>query len=395
MLKHDPQPIESIRGLSAVLFAKRASIMLVGTLPFVVGGLMDAMHLSPSTAGLVTTIELVCSVVTGSITSLYLPRLPRYPITVLALIVVGGAHLLASPLQYFWLYALSRVISGSAEGVIAATTTASIATAKNPTRLTALLMLFGSVSGLAFSAVISWSYVEWGLSGVYVAFAIYCWLVLTVIHWFPSTPRDPETRTVAALKLKGAALAVPVLAGYFVWLVGESSIWAFIERFGKGIGLSAAQIGVVMTAQSVATLCGSGFATWLGVRIGRTLPLAGCIVLVGAVIALIPGVKTLTGYWVVTTGWTFLLAVSVPYIFGILASLDQQGRWLGLQAVALPLGTAFGPYLGGLAMQSIGYASLTHWAALSYGLIFLLMVPVSIKVSRASRTEPARAAMTG
>ena len=117
--------------------------------------------------------------------------------------------------------------------------------------------------------------------------------------------------------------------------------------------------------------------------------------LVRVVIALIPGMKTLSGYWFVTTFWTFLLAISVPYIFGILASLDQQGRWLGLQAVALPLGTAFGPYLGGLAMQSIGYASLAHWAALSYALIFLLMVPVSMKVSRAPQPEPSRAAMTG
>lgn len=380
ILKHDPQPIESLRGIASVLLAKRLSLLILATLPLVVGGIIDSLGLTPSQAGLVTTVELGSAALVSIITSLNLHRLPRYQATITAIVVVAIAHLLSVSMKHFGLFILFRFICGCAEGVIASTVTSTIATAKNPDRLTAMLLVFGGVTGVAFSTILNMANVKWGLAGIFGVLSLYCWGTLFVIRWIPFVAPTAGASSHPEGRWHSKTLAIPVLAGYFLWTTSEAALWAFAERFGRSIHLDATQIAVVMSSQSVAGLLGSGTCFLIGARFGRTLPLIACLSVAAALIALFGNIQTLSGYAAAILVWQFVESLCIAYVYGILASLDAQGRWLGLLGAALPIGMAVGPFIGGLIVESGGYSILSTVVAACYVVTILLMAPVSVVV---------------
>jgi predicted MFS family arabinose efflux permease len=382
MLRHDPRPIESWRGLVAVLCAKRVSVAELTILAFIVGGLMDTRSLTAGQAGMVTSVELTFSALAVTVTSIYLTRLPLYRITVLGIVTVALTQLLSATTVHFPSFLLLRIICGCAAGVVGAAVTSTIATAKNPDRSTGMILVAGGISGMLIMLPIAWANVHWRLSGVFTMVSLYCWITLLVIRWIPVAKPEPRATATSESRSrwKGKALAIPVLLGYVLWGTAEGALSAFTERFGKSIDLDQAQIGMALSLCPIALLCGGGLCVILGSRFGRTLPLSISILALGLTIGSLPSVETLTGFSTVLLVWTFFSTFSVPYVYGISASLDEHGRWVGLLAAASPIATGLGPLLGGLAMQSRGFGVLATWVALSYAIVFALIVPVSIRV---------------
>ncbi len=144
-----------------------------------------------------------------------------------------------------------------------------------------------------------------------------------------------------------------------------AAVWAFAERIGADAGLDAARISPVIASNLLASALGSVAATLLAARAGRTLPLlAGMALLLVALLAL----ARLPGFWsyaAALAGLGFAIGFVLPYQMGNLAALDGSGRFVVLIAAAQGIGSALGPWLGGIAADAGGFGLLIAIAALA------------------------------
>lgn len=342
---------------------------------------MDARSLTASQAGLLTSAELTCSAVAAFVTSLHLTRLPLYRVTAYGIAVVAMSQLLSSFSVQFSSFVLLRVVCGCAAGVVGAATTSTIATAKNPDRVTGLILIAGGLSGVALMIPIAWANVHWRLSGVFTVVSLYCWVALLMLRWAPFPRAAPLAAVPSASPWTNKALAIPVLLGFLIWGIAEAALSAFTERLGTALNLSQGQIGTVFSILPLALLCGGGLCVILGLRFGRSAPLAISLLSLAVVIGLLRRVDTLGGFGTMLFAWTFLSTLSIPYVYGLLASLDERGRWVGLLAAASPIATGLGPLLGGFVVQSASIDLLVTIVLFGYAVSFVLIVPVCVRAS--------------
>lgn len=313
--------------------------------------------------------------------------MPLFRSTVLGILTVALTQLLSVLTAHFPLFVLLRVICGCAAGVVGAAITSTIATAKNPDKCTAMILVIGGISGMIMMLPIAWANVHWRLSGVFTVVSLYCWATLLVIRWVPFS--EPESRVTATpeSRWKSKTLAIPLVLGFVLWGSAEAALSAFIERFGKSIALNQGQIGLVLSLLPIALVFGGGLCVIVGTRFGRTLPLAISMLALGLTIGSLPHIDTLIGFAILLLLWTFFSTFSIPYLYGLLALLDEHGRWVGLLAAASPIATGLGPLMGGVVMQASGFGTLSTCVVLAYAILFALIIPVSMRVP-AARPRP-------
>jgi hypothetical protein len=149
---------------------------------------------------------------------------------------------------------------------------------------------------------------------------------------------------------------------------GYTSVSSSLVLIGAVVGLNVLWVGRVMALGLLAGLGGAMFARGLGERAGLLLPLlAGACVLGGdmLVVTLSERAATFIGASIVLyIGSVFV----VPYIFALLAELDEAGRWASIGPAFVLTGVAFGPGIAGIASRgndftTLGYASLACIAA--------------------------------
>ncbi|HRD83744.1 MAG TPA: hypothetical protein PLF63_01085, partial [Rubrivivax sp.] len=62
------------------------------------------------------------------------------------------------------------------------------------------------------------------------------------------------------------------MAIFFVFLVGNIALWAFLERIGAGLKIAGAQMGLVFAVLKLLGGAAAFFVAWVGERGGRRLP---------------------------------------------------------------------------------------------------------------------------
>jgi len=148
-----------------------------------------------------------------------------------------------------------------------------------------------------------------------------------------------------------ASTAVPI------W-VGSGCVSASLVSIGAAVGLSVVWVGRIMALGLFVSLGGGVLARGLGVRAGLLLPLlAGAGVLGG-------GAAFIGGALIFFIAMVFL----VPYIYALLAELDEAGRWASIGPGFVLTGVALGPGIAGVVSHgvdftTVGYAALACVAA--------------------------------
>ena len=170
-------------------------------------------------------------------------------------------------------------------------------------------------------------------------------------------PQGTETHDTG----EGEPLARPSLpvALALLGLLGTgfafAAVWAFAERIGTSAGYAASQISPVIASNLLASALGSVVATLLGMRCGRFLPLVGGMLLM---LVAVGGLTQLTHFGVYATavaGLGFAVGFVLPYQMGNIAALDSNNQFVVLIAAAQGIGSALGPWLGGIAADAGGF----------------------------------------
>ena len=153
-------------------------------------------------------------------------------------------------------------------------------------------------------------------------------------------------------------LAVGLAVAYSLALLGDQMLYVFLPSHPAAAGITAASLGLVLSANRIVRLAANSLAGLLSDRLGRRRPY-----LLGMVLALV----STAGYLVSDSLWPLLLsrvlwgiAFSLLAVGGVAIMLDHstdadRGRTVGAYQSLLQLGTLLGLVLSGFLTDLLGY----------------------------------------
>jgi MFS family permease len=160
------------------------------------------------------------------------------------------------------------------------------------------------------------------------------------------------------------APVLTALVGIFFFGLAFAAIWTFGERIGVSAGLDQRAVGVVLSSNLLVTGLGSLLAAALGNRYGRFTPLALSYVVLALCMIAVAYISSFAVFALAIGGLGFGVGFGMPFQLATVSSLDNSGRFVILITAAQGLGTAFGPFAGGMAVDQAGAAG-AGWVGLA------------------------------
>lgn len=217
--------------------------------------------------------------------------------------------------------------------------------------------------------------------------------------WVPHGPPTPVPSTANGEAVADAAAATPAATGhralpaaswwalglFFLFLVGNIGLWAFLERIGTALKVAPTEMGIVF---AVLKLLG-GVAAFSVAALGERLaPLrAALLVLLGIGIGLAllasAGATGFVGFALGAWVWEFAFTCGCVFQTAAIARSDPSGRAVTLVPGAFALSSMAGPGMAGQIASGGSFSGLLVFALLSS------LVPVLAALLR--RPQPALA----
>jgi hypothetical protein len=332
--------------------------------PIWVGSLGDHFGFPSWGAGAVATAQLVCAALLNAATPWLFPRAHLRKLA----FVAAGVALLGNGLA--WLGSTSVFIAGcllcgAAFGVLLNVTNRLVAASSAAQRGYAIVQVVEVLFCIGFYLAVPLITERFGILAIFAALAALCAAVYPLLAGVPvGAPSSTQQRSARAHRTAppNTGAAVLGLCAAVLLFAGQSSVNASLVSIGAAAGLNVLWVGRVISLGLLASLAGAIFARGLGERIGLLLPLlVGAGVLGGAML-----VVTLGGGAVAFIGGAIVLFMGivfvVPYIYALLAGLDQAGRWASIAPGFVLTGWALGPVIAGVASRGADFTTLGYVA---------------------------------
>jgi len=140
--------------------------------------------------------------------------------------------------------------------------------------------------------------------------------------------------------------------------VANGALMAFLPIYVVGIGLDAAQAGVLFGVQSVTSFASRPTMGWASDRIGRRpLILLGLVVCAGS-LAAIPFTTPFVGLMALSALFGFgeaIVNAAAAALVADLSELKTLGSAMGMQGTIMDIGHASGPILSGVLIGALGF----------------------------------------
>ena len=365
----------------AVALGNSVGLLPSGIPAFLVGGVIDDLGFSEAQAGALSSVEMMTVAVVSILAAPFMARLPVVPIAVGGTLLAVLFQLVSASLESFWPLCGARLFAGLGSGLTLAATTATAAASRSPDRLygfaiagyMVVLALMGSVEAVVIDAH--------GIGGGYIALGLLYLAAIPSLLWLGHAKRRVQNTSNPGEPLPRGELLL-LLGLMLAFGLGPGPVWAFQERIGVDIGISAEHVGAIF---SVATLLGLGsslFAGWLGARWGRRWPLGAALGVLGGSCV---GFGLLSQAWVYVSMMMLFMVLYLflnTFLFATVALFDPAGR-VGPAAVgAWMLVLGMGPGLGGLLVGVGSYLTLGWFALAVCGLAGVVVIPLGRSLNR-------------
>jgi MFS family permease len=140
--------------------------------------------------------------------------------------------------------------------------------------------------------------------------------------------------------------------------VANGALMAFLPIYVVGIGLDAAQAGMLFGVQSVTSFASRPTMGWASDRIGRRpLILLGLVVCAGS-LAAIPFTAQFVGLMALSALFGFgeaIVNAAAAALIADLSELKTLGSAMGMQGAIMDVGHASGPILSGVLIGALGF----------------------------------------
>jgi predicted MFS family arabinose efflux permease len=357
-------------------------------IPLLLGAMVSERGFTDQQAGLVASADLAGYAVMTFITAVFLIDRDWKRLAIAGVTIMFLANLASTSASSAGTFAAFRFMSGVGAGILAAVATVSLGRTEKPDRSYGLLfaacLLFGTVGLWGLPLMLE----RTGLNGAYVVIAGLAVVTGVVSRGLAQAPPRAAGADTKSSRQGGSLAAVLILLAIAMFWAHQNALYAYVERIGNASGLSAQFIGFTLGFANLAGFVGASLVAWLGTRFGRLLPLLVLTtVQVGCVWMLSGHVNSSTyllAMGVIALSWNIINPIQI----GILAGVDQQGRWLALSSTVIGVGLALGPALGAAALRGEGYASVLWLVAGLAVASTLLALPVLPRSARRAPVTP-------
>lgn len=345
-------------------------------IPLLLGAMVSDRGFTDQQAGLVASADLAGYAVMTFLTAVFLIDRDWKRLALAGVSIMFLANLASTTATSAGAFAALRFMSGVGAGILAAVATVSLGRTDKPDRSYGLLfaacLLFGTAGLWGLPVMLE----RTGLNGAYV-----CIAGLAIITGFVSRGIKQAVPSVAdaatgPVGQGGSIAAALILLAITMFWAHQNALYAYVERIGNASGLSPRFIGFTLGLANLAGFVGASLVAWLGTRFGRLWPLLVLtLVQVGCVWMLSGHVSSTTyllSMGVIALSWNIVNPIQI----GILAAVDQRGRWLALSSTVIGAGLALGPALGAAALRGEGYSSVLWLVAGLAVASTLLTLPV-------------------
>ena len=375
----DPRALTAMAGLGVI-----GALGTFSFLPLVVSQAIAGLGLSPRAAGLLATAEMAAGGAATLLASFVVHRMDRRRLALFGLILIVVGSTISEGVSHFAVMALGRVVTGLGEGALIAAVIASMAGTRLPERNFGLWTIANMIAAsLLLYAVMPAVIASWGIAGVFGAYLVLALPGFALLAWYPDSIPAAPVATAPGGKLSAGVILC--LAAILLSHLAHGGIWAYMQRFGAASGISAALTARALGYAALAGLLGGVLVTLLGTRWGRVVPNAAALAL-SAVSALLVVAGRTPGVFF-TAAMCFYLAwvFGLPYLMGIIAALDNQGRAATLGIVMQNIGLAVGPAGAGALAANFKYRAVADVGFGLYLAAFLIAVPLAYHVDRGQR----------
>ena len=367
------------RIVAAAISCGVAAMAPYTVMPLAIGGLIKDFHLTASQGGYIAAAEMAGSGLASLIISWFIARLNWRHTIGAALVMFALVNVGAAVTSNVWSMGLLRFAAGLSAGTVAGTIGGILASTSSPARGFSVFVLSNRVLGvIIFAATPPLILKHWGVSGLYILFAVMALLPLAFLRYLPGTPlpsHQAEGKPPSSFTLP-ATLA---MIGVFAAFVAFGGLWPFLEQIGGLRGLTATQTGFVLSGAQAGGICAALLAGALTAKYAhRKLITIGILSTMAMTIVFILN-GTQLGYIISVITFNSAFVFIIPYLSGMPASLDRTGRLVVIGITMQTAGMAIGPAGAGLILAQSSYAVLFAIAAMMLGLALILILSATRK----------------
>jgi hypothetical protein len=191
---------------------------------------------------------------------------------------------------------------------------------------------------VAFSAlglyVIDAVPVPWRLDSVYLF--LIAWTLPCIVLAWRHYPEEPGERVQSApvdwRRVAGPGTAVIAGAGIYFLMIG--AVWGYLEGIAREAGLTLIQTGQALSLGLLVSLIGAGAAAWLGLRLGRLLPLLASGIVQTVSLYLLTRLQSfsdpLLAFYLINAVFQIMWSYIIPYFMVMFDEVEPSGRFVSM-----------------------------------------------------------------
>ena len=330
-------------------------------LPIILGALVDYRGFTLANVGYVGSVEILGMALAVAISTGLINRVARNQLAFIAAIALGLTQISSAFALAPSLFFAERFVAGLSAGCMAGVLASTIALAQVPERLTAFIYLIDAMLASVLYMILPAVIVRFELGGAY---ALLGGATLVIAPVFLLLPARGPAATPASAGLRKDA--VRVIGFAIILSAAAAAHWTFTERMALQAGLNMAQVGQVFAASLVVGIIGASIAAWIGDRFGSIRPIMLAWTMVLVIGFAVPYLPTPALFILGFCLLRFFTNINDPFVVGVVARLDIEGRLTTIFAASGLFGAAIGPFIASTVAGDGDFTRLS-WAFLLMG----------------------------
>lgn len=340
----------------ALVIGHMAGMIDIPALPIWVGTLIAGYGMQPAQAGGLATLFLAGVVISSVALSHRFHRMPGRWMPTIGFAVASASFFAMTGLASFGAFAVAHLVAGLANGLAISFVHGTMGRRASPHRIFALGSLALGLLAVVFFGGAPVLIAKFGRETLFVILgaAMAIGAVVTALMF----PAASENEDVIADQARFTRKVWFAILGIMCMALNQAMVFSFVERVGVHRGFSPDQIRLALVLSGALAILPAILATVLEKR----LPAVGVAVAGAAaqgICALI--LSHGAGYDLYLAGmvlFPFIMLFTHTFVFGHLARIEPSGRANAATPAMIMTGSATGPLLGGVLVQTAGYNAL-------------------------------------
>lgn len=369
--------------VTAAILLSCAGIFMVFGMPFFVGGLISELGFTQAQANLISSAEIAGMALSSLLGAAWIGRLNWRHVALFALFAVLAGNLFSFYVENFQVLVATRFITGLVgHGTAFALGVAAIGNTSQPDRNFGFTIASQVAMGALTALIVPKTIAIYGIAGMYAPAAI---LAVVAMAFIPRLATSGHAQTPDSNQSKRTGILILPLLGLLVMIIWQMGVGPFFNNlvpYGISIELDPSDIGTALFLSTGLSIIGPLTASALANKINRNVPVCIALTVQLLIILSFQGDITWIGFTVrailFQTAWNF----TGPFLMGMIANLDESGRYSVLIPASQLGGIALGHAVIASLVQGSNLVLVNYFCAGAIFLSIFLFVLVSGKINK-------------